>query len=421
MTSSTTNRSRPNPVVLVPGAFLGGWAYDQVADRLREAGHDVLAHTLPGMADREAEDHPDLDVTAHIDDLVGLLEDHDLRDVVLVGHSYAGAVVTGAAARVPDRVARLVYLDASVPTDDGPLAAEGSPERIGMTAAAEAFDGRRMGLLPDELLTSHDLFGADDLTPAQLATFRERATPFPLACMTTPLPAGTAEGTRGIPRTFLRCARSGPAPWWTDAAQRRPDDAYVEAWLGHWPMWSAPDLVAELVRFPRTPPSAIDRYQTLFGADERTQLTTMLAFHRDAVVRKAAGLERDQLTATPVGSGTSLLGLIAHLAGVETRWVQMCVAGRTPQEAAADFADLPIDVPVGWDVDADPADVIAAYRRAAERSDAVLADLDLDDVAADPNAQPTIRWVHLHLIEETARHAGHADILRELVDGAIGE
>lgn len=238
-----------NHVVLVPGAWLGAWAFDQVADRLRGAGHDVRAHTLPGMGDRAVAGP--VDVAVHIDDVVTLLEAEDLRDVVLVGHSYAGAVVTGAAARVPDRIGRLVHLDASVPTDDGPLAPEGTPARMGMEAAAQHFDGARIPLLPDEMLLDHDLYGADDLTPDQLGAFRERATPFPLACMTTPLPAGTAEGTRGIPRTFLRCTRSGPAPWWTDADQRRPDDTYVEAPLGHWPMWSDPDLVAGLITGPR--------------------------------------------------------------------------------------------------------------------------------------------------------------------------
>lgn len=193
-----TTHSSPSPVVLVPGAWLGAWAFDQVAEQLRAAGHDVHAHTLPGMAEREDEDHPGLDVSDHIDDLVSLLLERDLHDVVLVGHSYAGAVVTGAAARVPQRIARLVHLDASVPVDDGPLAVEGSPEREGMAAAAQAFDGRRMDLLPDALLTSHDMFGADDLTPAQLATFCERATPFPLACMTAPLPA--REDRRGHDR-----------------------------------------------------------------------------------------------------------------------------------------------------------------------------------------------------------------------------
>ncbi|WP_164710719.1 alpha/beta fold hydrolase [Euzebya pacifica] len=234
------------PIVLVAGAWLGGWAWDDVVGPLRAAGHRVLAPTLPGMGDRRDEDHADIDVTAHIEDLAGWLQEQALTDVVLVGHSYAGAVATGAAAALPGTVDRLVYVDASVPTDDGPLVGAG-PQLEAMQAWADGFGGRLLPLLPDEMLRARELYGADDLSDEALQRFREHASPFPLPCMTSALPPGTVAGASGIPRTFVRCTRSGPPPWWTDADQRRPEDRYVELDAGHWPMWSRPEELAAAI------------------------------------------------------------------------------------------------------------------------------------------------------------------------------
>ena len=243
----TTHHPTRHPIVLVAGAWLGPWAWDAGGPRLHEAGHDVHTPTLPGMGDRVGEDHDGIDVTTHVEDLVGWLRERDLDDVVLVGHSYAGAVVTGAAAALPDRIDRIVYVDASVPTDDGPLIGDG-PQLEAMQAWADGFGGRLLPLLPDEMLWARELYGADDLSAEALQRFRERATPFPLPCMTSPLPPGTVAGAAGIPRTFVRCTRSGPSPWWTDADQRRPEDRYVELNAGHWPMWSTPEqLVAAIL------------------------------------------------------------------------------------------------------------------------------------------------------------------------------
>src|SRR5919199_6117726 len=104
--------------VLVGGAWLGGWCWQKVARRLRDNGHDAYPATLTGLGERVHLASPRVDLETHIIDVVNLIEYEDLRDVVLLGHSYAGIVVTGAADRIPERIAKLVYLD-SGPVSDG--------------------------------------------------------------------------------------------------------------------------------------------------------------------------------------------------------------------------------------------------------------------------------------------------------------
>jgi pimeloyl-ACP methyl ester carboxylesterase len=98
--------------MLVGGAWLGGWCWRPVARRLREAGHEVYPVTPTGLGERSHLSNPEVDLDTHVTDVVNLVEFEDLRDVVLLGHSYAGIVVTGVADRIPERLSLLVYLDA---------------------------------------------------------------------------------------------------------------------------------------------------------------------------------------------------------------------------------------------------------------------------------------------------------------------
>lgn len=118
--------------LLVPGAWLGGWCWRYVASDLRAAGHAVIPATLTGLGERAHLLSRDIDLDTHVSDIVGLFEYRDLHDVILVGHSYGGTVITGVAERVPDRIRRLVYLDASVPRDG-----ESNDDVIGPTMAAQ--------------------------------------------------------------------------------------------------------------------------------------------------------------------------------------------------------------------------------------------------------------------------------------------
>jgi len=101
--------------VLVHGAWHGGWCWVRVADRLRAAGHSVFAPTLTGLADRSHLLAPTVSLQTHIKDVANLLTWEELKDVVLVGHSYGGMVITGAADRAADRVRTLVFVDAFTP------------------------------------------------------------------------------------------------------------------------------------------------------------------------------------------------------------------------------------------------------------------------------------------------------------------
>lgn len=106
------------PVVIVHGAWGGGWAFRRVDELLAARGHTVYRPTLTGLGERVHLASADVGLSTHIDDVVNLLLFEDLRGVTLVGHSYGGMVITGVADRAPDRIGRLVYLDAFVP-DDG--------------------------------------------------------------------------------------------------------------------------------------------------------------------------------------------------------------------------------------------------------------------------------------------------------------
>jgi pimeloyl-ACP methyl ester carboxylesterase len=101
--------------VLVPGGAHGGWCYQKVARLLRAAGHEVYALTLTGVGERSHLVSAEVDLDLHINDVVQVLRFEDLRDVILVGHSYGGMVITGAADREPGHVAGMIYLDAFVP------------------------------------------------------------------------------------------------------------------------------------------------------------------------------------------------------------------------------------------------------------------------------------------------------------------
>jgi hypothetical protein len=154
-------------------------------------------------------------------------------------------------------------------------------------------------------------------------------------------------------------------------------------------------------------------------ADEKTILTHSLARHREVVLWKIQGLDDERLRRAMVPSGTSLIGLVKHLGGAEYGW--FC------ETFGRDVPPMPFDVddPTS-DMSAAPgettADIVAFYQRACADADAVIAESDLDTLGTSWSDNPvSMRWVLVHMIEETARHAGHLDMARELIDGATGD
>jgi uncharacterized damage-inducible protein DinB len=152
---------------------------------------------------------------------------------------------------------------------------------------------------------------------------------------------------------------------------------------------------------------------------EKESLHASLDRHRDAVMWKVDGLDDEQLRRQMTPSGTSLLGLVKHLGSVEYGWFCETFGRETeplPFREDDEDADLRIDA------DEKTADVLAFYGRARVAADQVIDELDVDSVGtAWFGDEVTLRWVLIHMIEETARHAGHMDILRELIDGASGD
>ena len=145
--------------------------------------------------------------------------------------------------------------------------------------------------------------------------------------------------------------------------------------------------------------------------DERELLLSWLTYLRGAVVRDVEGLTDDEARWRPQGALISVLGIVNHLTHVEWRWIEGGMLGATVSRSESEFAPGP---------ELTVADVLAAYRERAAATERVVRSLPLDtQCAREPGAD--LRWVLLHLINETARHVGHADATRELLDGTKGE
>jgi uncharacterized damage-inducible protein DinB len=162
-------------------------------------------------------------------------------------------------------------------------------------------------------------------------------------------------------------------------------------------------------------------------ADERESLTTWLDYHRDTLLWKLEGLDDEQLRRPMVPSGLTLLGLVKHLTAVEHSWFVVTFAGTGEPELFESEDDRDLDFHVQEDETTEA--TVNGYLRACERSrEVVAAAASLDETFrfVDPgwprDGQPgDLRWILVHMIEETARHNGHADIIRELIDGATGD
>ncbi len=151
---------------------------------------------------------------------------------------------------------------------------------------------------------------------------------------------------------------------------------------------------------------------------EKESLYVALDRHRDVVLWKLDGLDEEQARRPMTPTGTSLLGLVKHLASVEYGW--FCETFGRPADTRFDADDPEADMRATPDETI--ADIVAYYRRARAAADEVIAELGLEDTGTSWTGETvTMRWVLIHMVEETARHAGHLDILRELVDGATGD
>jgi uncharacterized damage-inducible protein DinB len=162
------------------------------------------------------------------------------------------------------------------------------------------------------------------------------------------------------------------------------------------------------------------RYGVPVAGNEKEVLAGFLDHYRQTLLEICDGLTEEQLRRSMVPSGTSLLGLIKHLAYVEYGWFHETV-GNEKFDYPFDTDDPDVDFRIE---DGETAQqIFDLYRRACDRSRQVLANVSLNDMVQSPQrrADYNVRWVVVHMIEETARHAGHADILREQLDGTTGK
>jgi pimeloyl-ACP methyl ester carboxylesterase len=226
--------------LLVHGAWHGGWCWRQVASLLRKAGHEVHAPSLTGLGERRHLAGGKLDLDTHIEDLVQLIEMEDLHDVVLVGHSYGGMVVTGAADRKPDRIARLVYLDAFVPENGKCLLDYAVPER----AARMRHEGERTGFVTPPPMSLWGLTREKDL---DFVGPREVRHPF--ATMSQPIRLTNIAEAAMIPKTFVYCSSPATGSFDQFAAKYRSDPAwrFHELATGHDAMILAPEQVVDIL------------------------------------------------------------------------------------------------------------------------------------------------------------------------------
>ena len=241
--------------VLVPGMWLGGWAWRDVAEALRAVGHTVYPVTLTGLGERVHLGRPQVNLDTHIADVVNLLRYEDLHDVVLAGHSYAGTVITGAADQAPERIARLVYVD-TWPLPDGVAQSDlNSPEALEAQEQQVAAHGEgwRLPMPPwEELDQGNELRG---LGEAERRLMRERAVGQPYGTVTQGVRLSNP-AREVLPKTAIWCSMTVAEVQELMAAYpaltstlAEPGWQFVELPTGHWPMFSRPhDLAALLAR-----------------------------------------------------------------------------------------------------------------------------------------------------------------------------
>jgi pimeloyl-ACP methyl ester carboxylesterase len=238
MTDTGSSGPLPATFVLVPGFWIGGWAWDEVAEPLRKAGHRVEAVTLPGLEASDAA-RAGIRLADHVAAVAGLVTTLG-PDVILAGHSGAGPIVYAVTDQLPGQIRRAVYLDS------GPLP-EGMAINPGLDPAATEFP---LPSWADLEATGSSLAGLND---EQLAEFRRRAVPHPAGPARDPVHL-TGSGRDGIPVTLInssfrsedvaRMAEEGH-PYFSELT--RLQVTHVDLPTGHWPMWSRPgDLAAAL-------------------------------------------------------------------------------------------------------------------------------------------------------------------------------
>jgi pimeloyl-ACP methyl ester carboxylesterase len=231
----TDNRDSTPPIILVPGFWLGAWAWDEVADALRADGHRVTALTLPGLESLEA-DRSAISFADHVDAIVGAVEAAG-EPVVLAVHSASGFSGYAASDRVPEKIAAMVYVDTAP----------------GKGALDPDFDAAEKPMVWEEVEAEENL---DGLSDQQKQTFRERAVPVPGSLIRETIEL-TNDARRDIPSTLIctgftseqyqTYAREHPEWAFLAGIPELRNASWVDLPTSHWPMWSRPTELAGII------------------------------------------------------------------------------------------------------------------------------------------------------------------------------
>ncbi|MEU3237019.1 alpha/beta hydrolase [Streptomyces anthocyanicus] len=233
--------------LLIHGAWHSGRCWERVVPLLEAAGHRVFAPSLTGYGDKAHLLGPEVGLDTHVDDVVGLIAGENLSDVVLVGHSYAGLVISSAAHRIPERIAHLVYLDAMVP-EDGESAVDVHPVTQRLIELAEKSEsGWRVPPMPEQPAPL-GLFGVTD--PADVAWLHGMLSDQPVRCLRQPVRLGNP-AAGAIPRTHIHNVGAMP----TGITRRpvppiQPNGTAAQVWelpTGHDCMITMPTELSELL------------------------------------------------------------------------------------------------------------------------------------------------------------------------------
>ena len=224
--------------MIVHGAWSAAWAWKKMRPLMRAAGHELVTPTHTGLGERWHLSSPAVTLDTHIEDHLGVLEAEDLRDVILVGHSYGGMVATGVADRAHERIRHLVYLDAFVPRD-GQCAFDLQPAEHRERVLARVKTEGQGWLLPPNP-------PPPDTPPEDLAWMLPRRRPQPVATFTQPLKL--VRGETDLPRSYIYCSKFGPGDnfrQFADRAKREPGWRFFELDSSHNPHITMPQ---ELMR-----------------------------------------------------------------------------------------------------------------------------------------------------------------------------
>lgn len=226
--------------LLVHGTGCGSWIWKPLIPLLRAEGHEVYAPTLTGVGDRSHLLGCGVDLNTHITDITSLMEYEDLRDVILVGHSYAGMVITGVAAKMPERLSQVIYLDAYLP-DEGQTEADLWPKQMREEIESDVAAGKGVRMPPPPAV-----LGLTD--PALAAWVMHLVTPHPLATYYQPAPPGNA-ASQALRHVYILCTGGLTVSLFENMATKARDKGWpvYEFPTGHCVMLTMTHELAELL------------------------------------------------------------------------------------------------------------------------------------------------------------------------------